>query len=776
MPVEYFLKLSYFWTTMKHLTGKFPFLAAFGAGLAATMGQVVVLRELLVLFSGFELAAGVVLASWLFWTAVGSYFAGRLLRNRAPTLKTLAQLLILFALIFPATLILVRAARPLWGIGLGEFPTLLQMLGICFVCVSPLCLVSGSLFSAAWAAAAGIDRARPIGVYLAEGVGAAVGGLILYFILFPFFSMLGTTLAVSAFLVAPAGVFVFFSPARGGAGAKVLFFMAAGFLAVFYFFAPGLEMKTRIWQWGPDVLTVLDTPYQNLAATRTKGRVTVFAGGAWQFTENDPATSEHAVHLALLQHPKPRHVLLIGGDPYGMGREILKHPSVQSLDFVDQDPGLVDLVERLLPDAHKTAASDARLTLFHEDAAMFVGTSRKKYDVVLMNLGDPVSAQGNRFFTHEFFKRVQGILKPAGLFSFAAASSPDALGPLQARHLRTIYATLKSAFPFVSVYPGDQARFFATDTQGLFVREPEELVQRIQARNLDLVYVREYYLFDFLSPFRLDALESTLEQKTSPPAPVNQDFEPACYLNSLLLWGLQLGFGLETALLWLSNVGPLGFWGFVGGASLLVAFVFRGGRAAPRRAVMAGVFVVGGAGIVLEIVLFLSFQILAGNLYSKLALIIAAYMAGLALGAGLGVGACSRNPNPRYALSRLILVQALVCLALAATMPFFLFLKTIETQGVFCFSLVFSGLGFLFGMLGGLHFALAIKALAGSRVPDAGLGGGLYAWDLLGAMLFSLLTSLVLIPVFGFRAALTALGLVCAGSLAALCMSAKKTT
>ncbi|MDY7000196.1 MAG: hypothetical protein SVS15_00255 [Thermodesulfobacteriota bacterium] len=757
---------------MKHLTGrKFPFMAAFGAGLAATVGQVVVLRELLVLFSGFELAAGVVLASWLFWTAVGSGCAGRLLKHRVPTLEALALTLVPLALMFPATLILVRAAHPLWGIGLGEFPTFLQMLGVCFVCVAPLCLMSGYVFSATWAAAAGTDNAKPIKVYLAEGMGAAVGGLVLYFILFPLLSMLLATLAVSAFLLALAGVLVFFGPARGGTGAKILFFMAAGTMAALCFFASGLEKKTRTWQWGPDVLTVLDTPYQNLAATRTEGRITVFAGGVWHFTQNDPATAEHAVHLALLQQHKPRDVLLVGGNPYGMGREILKHPSVQSLDFVDQDPGLVDLARRLLPDA--AVANDPRLTLFHEDAALFVRSARKKYDVVLMNLGDPVSAQGNRFFTREFFGRIQGILKPAGLFSFAAASSPDALGPLQVRHLRTVYATLKSAFGFVAAYPGEQARFFASNAPGLFVREPETLIQRIQARNLDLTYVREYYLFDFLSPFRLDALDGVLKAETQPPAPVNQDFEPACYLNSLLLWGLQLDSGLKTGLLWLSNASPLGFWAFAAGVSLLIAFLF-GKRRTFRPAVMAGVFVVGGAGIALEIVLFLSFQILAGNLYSQLALIIAAFMAGLALGAGLGTRDSSSNPDPRRALSRLILVQALVCASLAGIMPLLYLLNTLEFQSVFCLSLIFSGLGLLFGTLGGLQFALAVKALAGLKVPDAGMGGGLYAVDLLGSMLFSLLVSLVLIPIFGFSQAFAALTLICAGSLAALCMSAKK--
>ncbi len=40
-------------------------------GFAATIGQILVLRELLTVFSGTELAVAIVLAAWLFWTALG---------------------------------------------------------------------------------------------------------------------------------------------------------------------------------------------------------------------------------------------------------------------------------------------------------------------------------------------------------------------------------------------------------------------------------------------------------------------------------------------------------------------------------------------------------------------------------------------------------------------------------------------------------------------------------------------------------------------------------
>ena len=46
-------------------------------GFTAAIAQIVLLRELMVVFYGNESSIGLMLASWLFWTAAGSSLAGR---------------------------------------------------------------------------------------------------------------------------------------------------------------------------------------------------------------------------------------------------------------------------------------------------------------------------------------------------------------------------------------------------------------------------------------------------------------------------------------------------------------------------------------------------------------------------------------------------------------------------------------------------------------------------------------------------------------------------
>jgi spermidine synthase len=46
--------------------------SAFILGLTSMIGQVIIIRELVVVFYGNELSLGIILACWLFWTGFGS--------------------------------------------------------------------------------------------------------------------------------------------------------------------------------------------------------------------------------------------------------------------------------------------------------------------------------------------------------------------------------------------------------------------------------------------------------------------------------------------------------------------------------------------------------------------------------------------------------------------------------------------------------------------------------------------------------------------------------
>ena len=66
------------------------------AGFATTLAQVLLLRELLVLFYGNEMSTALALAGWLLWTSLGSGLAARWAGSRPPRAGTLGLMLVLF--------------------------------------------------------------------------------------------------------------------------------------------------------------------------------------------------------------------------------------------------------------------------------------------------------------------------------------------------------------------------------------------------------------------------------------------------------------------------------------------------------------------------------------------------------------------------------------------------------------------------------------------------------------------------------------------------------
>ncbi|MCX6636003.1 MAG: hypothetical protein NT090_13120, partial [Acidobacteria bacterium] len=115
-------------------------------GFTAVVAQIVLLRELMVVFHGNEISLGIALTCWLFWTAAGSALAGRF-ASPVPR-RRMAVLQLLTAAALPLSVAAVRAAktafRPMPGEILGPAAMFLAALGT----LSFFCLLSGGLFAA----------------------------------------------------------------------------------------------------------------------------------------------------------------------------------------------------------------------------------------------------------------------------------------------------------------------------------------------------------------------------------------------------------------------------------------------------------------------------------------------------------------------------------------------------------------------------------------------------------------------------------------------------
>jgi spermidine synthase len=526
-------------------------------------------------------------------------------------------------------------------------------------------------------------------------------------------------------------------------------------IAVFFLVVAGalsgsrLEHMSRRWQWGPNLLAVHDTAYHNIAILKKEGQVSVFANGLWLFSEPDRLSAEQEAHLPLLQHPDPINILILGGGIAGPLKELLKHPGIRYIGYVEPDPDFIDLIKPHLSPATDQALQQPRVRLFHQDPRIFMRRSQPQYDVILMNMGDPITAQMNRFYTQEFFDQVSQRLLPGGIFSFAVSGGESMLGPTQVRFLGAMHNTLLQVFPKTLIYPGDQIRFFATDRSGVLLSDHSTLAVRIYQRNLQLSYIREDTLADALNPFRLGYVNSLLESKAG--AAVNKDFFPICYFHNLMLWSVQWHDGLQKCLDILVDFKLRWFWTALAIAGVVVVAIFWTGRCKYPKAVAGSIFVSGAIEMVLQVVLLLSFQIIAGFLYRQLALIIAFFMTGLAVGAGW---ISRRNPTPpeaTVAQGLFIRIQLMVCALPCGLVLFFQLIhgEIPASYSQAAIGWLFSGFSLITGVLGGAHFGLAVMVMATTGVALEKIGGVFYALDLAGAAAGVLLATLFILPVYG---------------------------
>lgn len=722
----------------------------FAFGFAAMSVQILLMRELIVVFYGNELTSGIMLASWLFWIAAGSLAAG---------FKKFGEeifhiLLLSISIIAPATIYLIRDIRNILGVSAGELIGPLPMALSIFILLAPVCLVFGSLFAMSCKFASrerGTALTAAGKIYIIESLGAAVGGLAFNFLLVYILSPLQIALFCGLLNIAAVTVIADGRKAPVRWGATFVFMCC---VAIYILTGSGpADFRMRQMQWkGLELVAVRDSKYGNIALTRLGSQLNLFENGLLTAATKDPLTAEESVHYALLEHPAPGRVLLIGGALNGALDEVLKEP-VKSVDCVELDPEMTDLAGDTLPKGRVSpllaCLSDRRVKMHYLDARLFVKERARaqdaKYDVIILTLPNPYTAQINRFYSLEFYREVKRLLDARGVFSFGVTASADYVSGDQARFLGCIYKTLGGEFTDIKILPGDTAFFFACPSGNILTYDYKILEERIIERNLNLNFVNKHYLPDKFQPMRIEYLEKAVKDagRATAGAGINRDFKPVGYFYDMILWSARLTHSsrLKDFLKKMDEINP-------NAIAVILLAVFAGlsvfrrfSRRSKNMAVVLSIGTTGFSTMLLQVVIIIAFQAIFGYVYQKIGLIFASFMLGLVGGSLIGVKLIENNADLAAIYRKAQLSLCVYCFAL----PFAL---RISAAG----EIIFSLLPAVAGIIGGMQFPLANKICA-ANVEDAGkIAGLLYGVDLLGACAGALVTSAFFIPVFGIEA------------------------
>jgi len=730
-------------------------------GFSFTIIQGLMIRELLVSFYGNELSIGLILGNWLVLEALGSGLIGRLAaRYRAgPTSYALLQ--IVLAVMLPVSLYGAFTVRNVVGVTAGQGVGLRGIFSSSLLILAPLGLVDGAMFAfGAHAFAQLMGREVPgIGqVYVYEAMGGIIGGLIFTYLLIPYLSSLQMILLLAALNLLSA---LSLLPPRSRSFPLTALLLLATAAILLSPLAGTLHRWLVGQQWGRYNLVGYDNSvYGNVAVIQQVGQYTFFANGLPVLTAPVPDVQgvEELVHLSLLFHPHPRRVLVVSGGVGGVLHEILKYP-LERVDYAELDPLLIQMAQRFPTTLTQSELSDPRVHIHAVDGRLLVRrmvgphptpwpppfspTEEKgggSYDAIIVNLPYPSTLQLNRFYTVEFFRMARQILTPEGILVLTAPGSLTHTGP-EMRELNALLdRTLRVVFPAIVVVPGDTHLWIASPSPRITALTLEELVARWQQRQLPTQMMSDFHIRLKLDERRIRWFWDSLAGSSG--REINSDLHPAGLLRGLAYWNALFSPSLTGAFSFLNR---LSLRGFLPTLALLIGLLLLLGWPGRRQfTVPLAIVTTGVSGMAFDLIVVFTFQTLYGYVYQQIGLLITAFMAGLGLGGLL----MTRGIECMRREWRWLMAVELAILLYWAGLPLLLTLLYARSAS-FLLPPTLLALDAMGGFLVGSEFPLANRIVSQLRGGLEGASGLLYACDLAGAFVGSVLVSVALIPALG---------------------------
>lgn len=237
-----------------------------------------------------------------------------------------------------------------------------------------------------------------------------------------------------------------------------------------------------------NILSFKQTKYQQMEIMETGsyGRCLVLDGKIQSSEADEFIYHEALVHPAMLTHPHPKRVFVVGGGEGATLREILRHKTVEYVMMVDIDQEVVESCKKWLPEWHQGAFDDPRTDLKFLDARKYLEETTEVYDIIIIDISEPVK-EGPAYllYTKEFYTLVMKRLTKDGLISLQAGTTAATC----LLNFTAVYQTLKAVFPIVATYQASIPSFglpwgfaLASKKDDPRAISPEEIDKRIAQR------------------------------------------------------------------------------------------------------------------------------------------------------------------------------------------------------------------------------------------------------------------------------------------------------
>ncbi len=451
--------------------------AAAVVGFAFFLMEIVWYRMLGPLLGGTIFTFGLILAVALLGIGVGGAAYGMLFANRPARLAAFAFTCLLEAacIAFPYALgdrvaLLALLVRPVGALGFGGY--VLGWAAVTSVVVLPAAIVAGVQFPMLIALLG--KGKKGVGgdvgtAYAFNTLGAIVGALAGGFGLLPFLSAPGCWRLVVVVLVATgiaAMVRAAKSDRRLGAISSAIALVAAIALML------RADGPTAAWRHSPigagrvppstvaspnaatafvrdarrRITWQVDGVESSVAIDNDSGYAFVISGKLDGNARQDAATQVMGGLLGAALHPNPKSAMVIGLGTGSTAGWLGRVPSIDRVDVVELEPAILEVARWCAP-VNEDVLSNPKVHVMRGDARETLSVTRSRYDVVFSEPSNPYRAGIASLYTEEFYRSIAAHLETGGIFlQWVQAYEIDA------RTVRTIYATLASVFPNVETW------------------------------------------------------------------------------------------------------------------------------------------------------------------------------------------------------------------------------------------------------------------------------------------------------------------------------------
>lgn len=265
-------------------------------------------------------------------------------------------------------------------------------------------------------------------VFTYDYIGALLASLIFPLVFVPYLGLIRTSLFFGLLNVG-VGLYLchyFAAEIKNGTAIRMggLLVLIAEVIA--FVFSENIMSFSETLAYNDQVVYSTSTPYQRIVITKNRHDLRLYLNNNLQFSSADEYRYHEAlVHPVMTATDSPRNVLILGGGDGLAAREILKYPSVRSVQLVDLDPVMTRLFtqQHILAQINHHSLTDPRLKVTNADAFMWLKENRRQYDCIIIDFPDPSGFSVGKLYTTAFYRLLKSAMAP-GAMAVIQSTSP----------------------------------------------------------------------------------------------------------------------------------------------------------------------------------------------------------------------------------------------------------------------------------------------------------------------------------------------------------------